>query len=209
MTAAEPQEQPTEEELPEPSRIAGGCVLAVAAVAAGATAYAVPEVGYFVAGLLATATVRKARGWTGRRRTVADEEQPDTEPTVDIAEHLRTLSGGGLENVLLTRLQQAAELPDTKQVRALLAEADIRVRGVRTPHGNGPGVHMDDIPPAPLPLLPSCGDGCCCTSAANANANNGPEEGPGEGFRVEPIGQAGTVVHDPAEAHRRQQVRAH
>jgi hypothetical protein len=47
-----------------------------------------------------------------------------------------------------------------------------------------------------------------CSSGANANANNAPESGAEKGLRVEPIGQAGTVVHDPAEAHRRQTVPA-
>jgi hypothetical protein len=209
MSAAEPQEQPTGEELPEPSRLAGGCVVVVLAGAAGGVAYAVPEVGYFVAGLLATATVRKARGWYAGRCRTGDEEQPDDEPAVDIAEHLRTLGTGG-HHVLLTRLQQATGLPDTKAVRALLDDAGVRVRaGVRTPHGNGPGVHMADIPGAPLPDGAPLSDGCLCSSDANANTNNVGEQRPGEGFRVEPIGQAGTVVHDPAEAHRRQQVRAH
>lgn len=62
-------------------------------------------------------------------------------------------------SVLLTRL--AADLtvlhpswePSTKAVRALLAEAGIPVRsGVRTPDGNGPGVHHRDVALLPLPL---------------------------------------------------------
>jgi len=204
----EPEAQPTEPPEPEQlSKAAGGCVAVVLAGAAGGVVYAVPEVGYFVAGLLATGTVRKARSWYADRRAPAAEEQPDDEPAVDIAEHLRTLGTGG-HHVLLTRLQQATGLPDTKTVRALLDDAGIRVRaGVRTPHGNGPGVHMADIPGAPLPDGAPLLERCLCSSAANANTNNEPEEGPREGFRVEPIGQAGAVVHDPAEAHRHQTVR--
>jgi hypothetical protein len=212
MTDAEEQEPPVEEP-PEPSKLAGGCVLVVATAAAGSVVYAAPEVGYFVAGLLATGTVRRARGWLDGRRTPADEdeetEEPEPEP-VDIAEHLRTLGTGG-RHVLLTTLAKEAGLPDTKAVRALLEEAGVRVRGVRGlkadgQEGNGPGVHMADIPGAPLPDdAPPVGR-CLCSSAANANTNNAGGEGPGEGFRVEHIGQAGAVVHDPAEAHRRHQV---
>jgi len=207
MTAAEPQEQPTEEELPEPSRLAGGCVVLVLAGAAGGVAYAVPEVGYFVAGLLATATVRKARGWYADRRHPGDEEQPDDEPGIDIVEQLRALAAGG-EHVRLTQLQEAAGLPDTKTVRALLEEAGVPVRsGVRAGGKNGPGVHQEDVPPLSLPDGAPPAERCLCSSAANANTNNAGGEGPREGFRVEPIGQAGTVVHDPAEAHRRHAVR--
>jgi hypothetical protein len=214
---SEPETQPTEPVEPEePSRLAGGCVLAIAASAAGGIVYAVPEAGYFMAGLLATGTVRRARGWLDGRRAPADEdeetEEPDAEP-VDIAEHLRTLGTGG-RHVLLTTLAKEAGLPDTKAVRALLEEAGVRVRGVRGlkvdgQEGNGPGVHMADIPGAPLPAGAPPAERCLCSSAANANTNNAGGEGPREGFRVEPIGQAGTVVHDPAEAHRRQQVRTH
>jgi hypothetical protein len=133
MTDVEPQEkqveEPQVEEQLEPSRIAGGCVALVLVGTAGGVVYAVPEVGYFVAGLLATGTVRKARGWLGGRRRDEDEQ----EQAVDILEQLRALADGG-QHVLLTQLQKA----------------------------DGLGV-----------------------------------------------GQAGTVVHDPAEAHRHQQVRTH
>lgn len=200
----EPEAQPAEptELAAEPSRIAGGCVALILVGVAGAVAYAVPESGYYVAGLLTAAGVRKARAWTGRRR-VADEEQPEP---VDIGEHLRALSGGE-HHVLLTALRESAGLPDTKAVRQLLEEAGIPVRtGVRAGGKNGPGVHLDDIPP-PLPADDApLSARCLCSSGANTNTNNAPEEGPREGFRVEAIGQAGTVVHDPAEAHRHQPV---
>jgi hypothetical protein len=175
----------------------------------------VPEVAYFAAGLTASHCCRTGRAWFDRRRAATDEE-PEVEP-VDIGEHLRTLSAGE-QNVLLTRLAAAAGLtattgrPDTKAVRGLLDEAGIPVRtGVRAPDcegitRNGPGVHLDDIP-APLPSDGAAPVGrCLCRSDANANTNNADEEGAQKGFRVEPIGQAGTVVHDPAEAHRHQPV---
>jgi hypothetical protein len=149
-------------------------------------------------------------------RTADAQEQPEEEPAeqaVDIVAHLLELSDG-THNVLLTRLQEVAGLPDTKAVRQLLEEAGVPTRvGVRAPDSegvirNGPGVHLADVPSTPLSDAGGHGDGCCCRSDANTNANNGPEEGTREGFRVEPIGQAGTVVHDPAEAHRHQKVHA-
>lgn len=167
-------EQPVGEEPEFLSRAAGGCVLAIGCGIAGCVVYAVPETGYFVAGLLATATVRKARGWVSRRRE-SDETEPEEQEPVDVVAVLQEL-GAGRESVLLTAVKDAAQLPDTKAVRALLDEAGIRVRaGVRTPDGNGPGVHADDIPaPSPTPSDHSP-TGCLCSSeAANANTNNGP-----------------------------------
>jgi hypothetical protein len=117
-----------------------------------------------------------------------------------------SLTAGG-DSVLLTRL--AAELaashpgwePSTKAVRALLAGADIPVRdGVRTPHGNGPGVHHQDVPPllspsvaTPLPgVVANVGAG----QSANANANNAEEWTTQEGFvmRAHPDEPAQTIV---------------
>lgn len=198
----------SEEQAPEveeqPSRLAGGCVLVVAAAAAGGVVYAVPEVGYYAAGLLTTAGISRVRTWAAGRRTVA-EEQPEDD-AVDIVATLHELSPAGAANVRLTQLQEATGLPDTKAVRVLLDEEGVPVRaGVRADGKNGPGVHSDDIPR--WPCGPSS-EGCWCTSGANANANNAPGEGPGEGLRVEAIGQAGTVVHTPAEASRHHRVPA-
>lgn len=189
------------QEQPSTSRLAGGCVLVVVAGLAGGVVYAVPETGYFVAGLLATKTVRKARGWVaGRRR---DTEQPADEEPVDIVATLQQLGEGG-EHVRLTQLQEAAELPDTKAVRALLDEAGIPVRtGVRAGGKNGPGVHHDDIP-APLPADDSPSRSrCLCRSDANTNTNNDTPDEAEKGLRVDPIGQAGTVITDPTETQRR------
>ena len=196
MTAEQPaamEAQPATEE--QPSRAAGVAVLAIAGAAAGGVVYAVPELGYFVAGLMATTAVRKARGWAaGRRHTADDQAEP-----VDIVAVLQQLGEGG-QHVRLTTLAEAAGLPDTKTVRALLDEAGIRVRaGVRTSGGNGPGVHMADIPA--LEAAPS--GGCLCSSTTNTNTNNDAAEGPEEGFRVETTGQAGVTVYDLAETKRR------
>lgn len=176
MTAApEPVEQPVGESDGS-SRVAGGCVVALGIGAALGIVYAYPDVGTYAAGLVSAAGVRKARGWVVRRRQNAPETvEPEPEP-VDIVAVLQALGEGG-NGVLLTALREAADLPDTKTVRTLLTEAGIRVRaGVRTPAGNGPGVHTDDIPtPSPTTSSPSPG-GCLCSSeAANANTNNRPD----------------------------------
>jgi hypothetical protein len=191
-------EQPVEE--PESSsRAAGGCVLIVGLGAAGGVVIAVPELGYTVAGALAMVGGYKARRWVEKRRQQAAEEEPgETEP-VDIVAVLQHLGHDG-QHVRLTQLQEAAGLPDTKTVRALLDEAGVRVRtGVRSVGKNGPGVHADDIPP--IEAAPS--EGCLCRSDANTNTNNASGEGPEKGFRVEHTGQAGTTVYDLSETHSR------
>lgn len=181
------------------SRAAGGCVLLVLLAPAGAAVYAVPELGYTVAGALATVAVAKARTWTAGRRQDVDETEVDEQEPVDIVAVLQALGHGG-EHVRLTQLQEAAGLPDTKTVRALLADASIRVRaGVRSGGKNGPGVHATDIPP--IDAAPS--GGCLCSSDANTNTNNASGEGPRSGFRVEHTGQAGTTVYDLSETHHR------
>ncbi|WP_406336623.1 hypothetical protein OG814_33260 [Streptomyces zaomyceticus] len=191
-------ETPTEEPQGA-SRAAGGCVLLVALAPAGAAVYAVPELGYTVAGVLATVAVGKARTWAaGRRLDVAETEVDEQEP-VDIVAVLQQLGHGG-EHVRLTQLQEAADLPDTKTVRTLLEEASIPIRpGVRAGGKNGPGVHATDIPP--IEAAPS--GGCLCRSGATTNANNTAGEGPEKGFRVEHTGQAGITVYDLSETHQR------
>ncbi|MEU9865500.1 hypothetical protein AB0D99_31990 [Streptomyces sp. NPDC047971] len=187
-------------------RAAAGCLLVVAVGIGGCIAYAVPETAYYAAGLATSAAVRKVHGWVAGRRT-GGEEQPEAEEQPDIVPVLQQLGNGG-QHVLLTSLKDAAGLPDTKAVRALLEEAGVPVRaGVRADGKNGPGVHQDDIP-APSPGCEATPSGrCLCSSeAANTNANNGGGEGPEKGFRVEHTGQAGTTVYDLSETHHRHTV---
>ncbi|MFJ1865528.1 hypothetical protein ACIOD1_12935 [Streptomyces sp. NPDC088097] len=191
MTAVE---QPPATEVEVGNRVAGYVVLAVATAGAGAVAVVHPEAAYFVTGLLASAGVRKAHGWVIARRNSADEAEP-----VDLVAVLRDLAAGG-KHVRLTQLQVAAGLPDTKAVRALLDEAGIPVRtGVRAGGKNGPGVHHDDVPPLPAPESDTSSGGCLCSSTANTNANKGQPNAVREGLSVEAIGQAGSVIRDPAE----------
>ncbi|MGW6566458.1 hypothetical protein [Streptomyces sp. NPDC054975] len=198
MTAPEPADVVEPEE--QPSKLAGGCVLAIGAALAGGVVYAVPELGYTVAGLGAATGYRRARAWALGRRKRATEEEPEAEDVIDIVATLHELSPAGALHVRLTELQEATGLPDTKAVRALLDDDEIRVRtGVRAGGKNGPGVHSDDIPR--WPCGPSS-EGCWCTSDANTNANNTLESDPEKGFRVEHTGQAGTTVYDLSETRR-------
>jgi hypothetical protein len=119
-----------------------------------------------------------------------DEDEPDPQDVTDL---VRDLVGDDT-GVLLTALCQPLRAADTRAVREVLAAADITVRpGVRTPAGNGPGVHRNDLP-AP-PLLCGCADAerCLCRSEANANANNA--------LRVE-FREGMTIISDPADRHR-------
>ncbi|MHC3392076.1 hypothetical protein ACLQ2E_21815 [Streptomyces lavendulocolor] len=202
----------------QPNKAAGACVLVI--VGGGALyglVNAVPESAYVMVGILGTVGVQRARTWRDRRGDAVPEDGPaedageEPEEPVDITEHLWELSGGGESGVLLTQLQKAAALPDTRTVRNLLHAADVRVRaGVRTPAGNGPGVHRVDIPAASPVDDDTPGDGCCCRSDANANANNGTPPGPGEGLRVEPIeSSGGRIVRDPATAAQFEKTHTH
>lgn len=189
----------TEEPQEQPSKLAGGCVLTIAAGAAAAVAYAVPETGYFVAGLLTAATVRKARAWTAGRRHDDNLEQPLLTPG-DVIAAMHQLAAPHVHLALL-----AEELDTTTQdLRTVLEEMGVPVAGGVRMKGAGvsTGVRAADIPP----LSPAASRLREPALTSNNNSNNIPESGPREGFRVEPIGQAGAVVHDPAEAHRHQTV---
>lgn len=180
------------------SRVAGGCVLAAALSAAGGVAYTVPEVAYFVTGLLATAAYRRAHGWITVRLS-GGYEGGDVTELVNIVAALQKLAADG-GHVRLTQLQEATGLPNTRAVRALLDATGIPVRpGVRAGGRNGPGVHHDDVPPLPDAGGGAPSGGCLCSSAANANANNGHPGDDQEGLCVEAIGQAGAVVRVSAE----------
>ena len=189
---------PAAEEHEGGGRVAGGCVLAVALSAGAGVAYAVPEVAYFVTGLLATAAYRRAYGWVTVRRT-GGYEGGDVTELVNIVVALQKLATGGA-NVRLTQLQEATGLPNTRAVRALLDAAGIPVRpGVRAGGRNGPGVHYDDVPPLSDPESGAPSGGCLCSSGANTNANNVSSSGAEEGLRVEAIGQAGSLIHNLSE----------
>lgn len=195
-------EQPTE--VGEPSeqaeRIAKAVIVAVALLAAWGLVAALPEIAYVVTGVLICLGWQKARARLTRRD---DDQEPGEEAVeVDVAAALRDLSGAAGTSVLLTTLRNRLKLPDTKAVKALLDEAGIPHKAVRTPAGNGPGVHKADIPPAPSSTPDAHDERCCCRSGDNANDNNATGEGAEEGFRVVPIGTDGRIVYDPADTNR-------
>ncbi|URM90403.1 hypothetical protein LUW75_10805 [Streptomyces sp. MRC013] len=215
MTAIDPPAD-TLETAGEPTmaaRAAGGCV--IGALSIGGAALIVrtaPETAYVIVGSMLTVGWQRGRAWHTGRRDAADEApQPADEtadaPGPDVADALRTLAAEGGSGVLLTRLRDHLGLPadraGTKTVKALLDEVPIPTRaGVRTPHGSGPGVHRDDIPPPPPDEADTPVGGCLCRSDANTNANNTPEKGAGEGIRVEPIGNGHHIVRHPADTAR-------
>ncbi|MBP0452394.1 hypothetical protein J5Y04_23025 [Kitasatospora sp. RG8] len=146
-----------------------------------------------------------------------DQDEPeDTAPTgptpADVHRLVASRTVGGT-SLLLTRI--TAELapyhpgwePSTKAVRALLAEAGIPVReGVRTPDGNGPGVHHQDVPALPSPSAPALAPSVVANvgpgRSANANANNTDEPAGREGFvlQADPDNPARTIVVHTADA---------
>lgn len=128
-----------------------------------------------VSGLVVLAARRRAAGEKPDEEADVDEDEeeralPEAADMVDILRELGTGTG-----VLLTALrdQLLHEFPGyawtTKDVRVLLAEAGVRVRGVRVAGaGNGPGVHREDVP---APLSPAPSDAPVGVVAAGQNAN--------------------------------------
>lgn len=143
---------------------------------------------------------------------VQDEPVP-TGPTAAQAHALTVSLTAGGTSLLLTRL--TAELatahplwkPSTKAVRALLSEARITVRpGVRTPDGNGPGIHHQDVRALPSPseaapvpgVVANVGPG----QSTNANANNTGKGSRREGFisQPHPTDPARTIIVHTSDA---------
>lgn len=134
----------------------------------------------------------------GRAETADEETEPDNEAEPDwhdVVAALEELTGDDRGSVLLTVLRDELGVPDTKAVKLLLDEAGVSWRtGVRTRAGNGPGVHRDDLPP-PSPTSEGAPVGVVGPGQdANTNANNALRVDRQEGF---------TIIHDPADAHRR------
>lgn len=162
-----------------------------------------PWVAYFVAGILACRGWDKAHAWRARRSEDVPADDDEGADEVDIVAVLQQLE----RSVLLTELRAETGLPDTKAVKALLSAADIPWKGVRTPAGNGPGVHKDDIPVVSPVADDPHEERCCCRSEANNNTNNDREEEPEEGLRVERIGASGMIVYDPSDTVRHHRVK--
>lgn len=155
-----------------------------------------PETAYVVTGALLTLGWQKARTWRQDHST-ADSQAEEQTPPPDVGEVLRRLVRDD-NGVLLTRLRDDLHLPNTKAVKQLLDADGIPYKAVRTRAGNGPAVHVKDIPPAPSPATDPHGDGCCCRSGANANTNNAPAGDGEKGIRVERT-DTGLTIHDLLE----------
>jgi hypothetical protein len=118
----------------------------------------------------------------GKPKQQAEPEQLTPEA---VLEAVRAAVGED-RGVLLTALAKQLDQPDTKRVRQLLAAAGIPVAdGVRTPAGNGPGVHVRDLPTVPSPG-PEEGpaEDVGAGQTANTNANNVTVERAGEGMTI-------------------------
>jgi len=173
-------------------------ILAIVVVASLAgIIVAFPCVAYFVAGALSCWGWQRVASWIEAR---GEDVEGDAEEEPDVVEALEYLGRNG-NHVLLTQLQRRLGVKDTKAVRKLLKAEKIRVRpGVRTPAGNGPGVHQEDIPaPPPVEATPSEG-GCSCRPEPTTPT-------PTTGTTVEAIGLAGVVVKDGSETSRQHRVR--
>lgn len=209
MSGGEVAEEGPEETPDEPQgmseRTAKVVLVVVACGAMWGIVTAFPWIAYIAVGAGLTVGWQRVRGWQQRRHEDAEDAGPEEKP--DVAEALRRLIGDD-KGVLLTRLQKDLGLPNTKAVKALLKAEGIPWKAGRTREGNGPSVRKEAIPAAPSPVVgDSHGEGCCCRSGNNGNGNNAPEEGPGEGLRVVPIGDSGYIIHDPADAARHHRVK--
>ncbi len=155
-----------------------------------------PETAYIVTGALLTLGWQKASTWR-EERSVTDGQEKEQVPPPDVSEALRRLVGDD-NGVLLTRLRDDLKVPNTKAVKALLDADGIPWKAVRTRGGNGPAVHVKDIPPTPSPATDPHGDSCCCRSGDNGNSNNAGEEDGEKGIRVQRT-DTGFTVYEAME----------
>lgn len=174
-----------------------------------------PYVAYFVAGILACQGWQKVSGRLAARRGdgPGEEEQGAEEAVACAAETWRvptfhelceSLARVGTPHAHIAVLaHDLGTTPD--RVREALDACGVQVGAVRMQgRGSSTGVKGDALPaPRPAP-----GSVVAAGQATNNDANNAPPVGPEKGFRVEAIGQGGTVVHDPADATRHHQASA-
>lgn len=174
-----------------------------------------PWVAYVVVGILLDRGWLKVRDWQARRGGDQSEEegQGAEEAEAGAAETWRvptfhelceSLARVGTPHAHIAVLaHDLGTTPD--RVREALDACGVQVGAVRMQgRGSSTGVKGDALPaPRPAP-----GSVVAAGQATNNNANNVPPAGPEKGFRVEAIGQGGTVVHDPADATRHHQASA-
>jgi hypothetical protein len=172
-----------------------------------------PETAYFVAGIMACRGWQKARGWIGRRGSDEDEAgEPEANGTVVGAaetwrvptfhELCESLARVGTPHAHIAVL--AHDLGTTpERVREALDACGVQVEAVRMQgRGSSTGVKGDALP------TPRSTPGGVVGAGQPANDNNNASATtPEKGLRVEHIGQAGAIVHDPADSVRHHQVR--
>jgi hypothetical protein len=220
VSADEAQEQEVDEaEAPGESdgmneRTAKLILAFVALAGLAAIVIVFPYVAYFVAGIMACRGWQKARGWIEQRRSDEDEAgQTEAGETVAGAaetwrvptfhELCESLARVGTPHAHIAVL--AHDLGTTpERVREALDACGVQVEAVRMQgRGSSTGVKGDALP-TPRPTL---GGVVGAGQHANNDNNNSPGADPEKGLRVERIGQAGAIVHDPAESVRHHQVR--
>lgn len=196
-------------------RTAKFLLLAVLLLAMWGIIAAAPWAAYVVVGILLDRGWLKVRDWQAQRRDdEPDEEQQDAEEAeVDAVETWRvptfhelceSLARVGTPHAHVAVL--AHDLGTTpERVREALDACGVRVEAVRMQgRGSSTGVKGDALP-APRPTPGGVVD---AGQPANNDNNNATPVEPEKGFRVETIGQGGTVVHDPADAIRHHQTKA-
>lgn len=175
---------------------------------------AAPWVAYVVVGILLDRGWLKVRDWQAQRRgDDPDEGEQGTEETaVGAAETWRvptfhelceSLARVGTPHAHIAVL--AHDLGTTpERVREALDACGVQVEAVRMQgRGSSTGVKGDALPsPRPAP-----GGVVAAGQPANNDNNNAPPAEPEKGFRVEAIGQGGTVVHDPSDVTRHHQTK--
>lgn len=127
-------------------------------------------------------------------RTPAEDAAPG--PALDPADVARELHAVADPHAHLQPVADRLRVPAPALREALKAMGVPVSRGVRMKgRGVSTGVKRGDLPP--LPPTPIAAPEGVLTS--NNNSNNAPPAAPREGLRVEPIGQAGAVVHVESE----------
>jgi hypothetical protein len=172
-----------------------------------------PETAYFVAGIMACRGWQKARGWIGRHgEDEASEPEPEADETVAGAaetwrvptfhELCESLARVGTPHAHIAVL--AHDLGTTpERVREALDACGVQVEAVRMQgRGSSTGVKGDALPTPRSTLGGVVGAG----QPANNDNNNDPGDPSEKGLRVQPIGQAGTLINNPADAVRHHQV---
>jgi len=148
-----------------------------------------------------------AENQAGQQEQPAPQQPPTGPPSVSAVALVAAVRDIGTPNAQLVPLAEHLGTT-TDAVRATAAELGWPVKDVRMAgRSSTAGLRWDEVPLTP-PADPRSG---VVGAGQPADDNDDDtEKGPfREGLRVEPIGQSGSVVYDPAETIRHHQVRGH